>query len=130
MRMTALFFGLFAMAALLPFTAVAQKGIEVACTTPDDNACIDWNKGVAYAMGTGASPAGAGAASNPMARRAARIDAARNLVELIQGVNLDSNSTVKKMMVENDAVNVSVSGILRSLREVRSEEHTSELQSH
>ncbi len=118
MRMTALFLGLLGLAALLPFTATAQKGMEVACTTPDDNACIDWNKGVAYALGTGAPPAGAGAASNPMARRAAKIDAARNLVELIQGVNLDSNSTVKNMMLENDTVNISVSGILRSLREV------------
>jgi hypothetical protein len=103
---------------LLPFTAMAQQGIEASCTTPNDSACIDWNKGIAYAVGTGAPPAGSGAGANPMARRAARLDAARNLLELIQGINVDSNSTVKNMMVESDVVNITVSGVLKSIREV------------
>lgn len=98
--------------------AFAQQGIETSCTTPSDSACIDWNKGVAYAIGIGAPPDNAGARSNPMARRAARIDAARNLVELIKGVNLDSSTNMKNAMIENDTVNISISGVLRSLREV------------
>ncbi len=102
----------------VPVLAWAQQGIEVSCTTPNDTACIDWNKGVAYAIGLGAPPDNAGARSNPMARRAARIDAARNLLELIQGVNLDSSTDMKNAMIENDSVSISISGVLKSIREV------------
>ena len=69
MRLLLLAFSLFLIA---PMALLAQSGIEVSCTTPDETACIDWNKGVAYAVGIGAPPAGAGAASNPMARRASK----------------------------------------------------------
>ena len=102
----------------VPAAILAQQGIEVACTTPDETACIDWNNGVAYAIGLGAPPAGAGAASNPMARRAAKIDGARNLLELIQGVNLDSTTNLKNAMAQSDTVTVNISGVLRSIREV------------
>lgn len=115
MRLLMLAFSLFLVA---PMALLAQSGIEVACTTPDETACIDWNKGVAYAVGIGAPPPGAGAASNPMARRAAKIDGARNLLELIQGVNLDSSTTLKNAMAESDTVTVSINGVLKSLREV------------
>lgn len=110
---------LFAVGLLIiaPMAALSQQGIEVACTTPNDRACIDWDKGVAYAIGIGAPPPGAGAASNPMARRAARIDGARNLLELIQGINPDSSTSMKNAMAESDTVNISMSGMLKSLRE-------------
>lgn len=101
-----------------PAAILAQKGIEVACTTPNESACIDWNKGVAYAVGIGAPPPGAGAASNPLARRAAKIDGARNLLELIEGVNLNSSTSVKNAMAMSDTVTVTMNGVLKSLREV------------
>ena len=108
----------FALLLAAPAAMFAQQGIEVACTTPNDRACVDWNKGVAYAVGIGAPPPGAGAASNPLARRAARIDGARNLLELIQGVNLDSTTSLKNAMAQSDTVTVNMNGVLQSLREV------------
>ena len=61
---------------------------------------IDWQKGVAEADGYGAPPAQAiGAQANLLAQRAAKADCYRNLLELISGVQVDSQTTVKDMMV-------------------------------
>ena len=95
-----------------------QQQWNARCTIPSDKACIDWDKGVAYAVGYGAPPKDAGARSNPMARRAAKIDAARNVLELIKGVNLDSNTNMENAALSNDQVSVNMSGVLHSLREV------------
>jgi hypothetical protein len=46
------------------------------------------------------------------------VDAARNLLELIKGVALTSDSTVSQSMVSNDAVNTSIQGELNSIRAV------------
>lgn len=107
-----------ALLVITPAALLAQQGIEAACTTPNDTACIDWEKGVAYAIGIGAPPPGGGAASNPMARRAAKIDGARNLLELIKGVSLNSETNLQNAMVQSDTVTVNITGVLRSLREV------------
>ena len=103
-------------------TAEPQRGLggNAGCTTPDERACIDWSRQVAIAVGTGV-PAGFATTAgqkNVTALRAARLDAARNLLELIQGVNLTSDSSLQQAMVASDQVRTSVEGSLNSIREV------------
>ena len=96
------------------------QGIDARCTKPDDRACIDWERQVAISVGTGAPASWAqnAAQKNISAERAARLDAARNLLELIKGVALTSDSTVSQSMVASDAVNSSIQGELNSIRAV------------
>jgi TolB-like protein len=51
-----------------------------------------------------------------LAARAAQADAMRNLVQEIQGAQVDSKTTVKDFVVESDQVNVQVSSFLRGAR--------------
>jgi hypothetical protein len=111
-------------AALTASLAEAQgapaSGSGAQCTTPDDRGCIDWNKGIAISVGTGvpASFATTAGQKNVTALRAARLDAARNLLELLKGVNVTSDSSLSQAMVGNDAVRTSIEGSLNSIREV------------
>jgi hypothetical protein len=101
-------------------TAPTGQGVDANCTTPNDRACIDWSRQVAIAVGTGV-PAGFATTAgqkNVTALRSARLDAARNLLELIRGVNVTSDSTMQSAMVANDQVRSSVEGSLNSIREV------------
>jgi len=100
--------------------ALGQDGVDSRCTQPGETACVDWERGLAIAIGTGApaSTARNAAQKNITAMRAARLDAYRNILELVKGVNLDTSSTLKNMMVENDTVNSAISGRLHGLRPV------------
>lgn len=105
---------------LLPSALVAQQGVDARCTTGSDVACIDWERGIAIAVGSGAPASSSrnAAQKNATAQRAARLDAARNVLEMIRGINLSSSSSLKDAMVENDTVESSISGRLHSLRQV------------
>jgi hypothetical protein len=109
-------------AAAAPRMAGAQAGqsVDVSCTTPNDRACIDWNRQVAIAVGMGvpASFATTAGQKNVTALRAARLDAARNLLELIRGVNITSDSSLQQAMVTSDQVRTSIEGALNGIREV------------
>ncbi|HUJ75788.1 MAG TPA: hypothetical protein VL359_13050 [bacterium] len=116
-----------ALLALIAASAAAQtapappgQNIDARCTSPSDRACIDWERGVAIAVGTGvpASFAQTPGQKNVTAMRAARLDAARNLLELIKGVAITSDTTVQQAMVSNDQVTTSIQGQLQSIREV------------
>jgi len=79
------------------------------------NGVVDWSNQILRATGIG-SP-------NPnmpeTAQRAGAIDAAkktalRNLLETVKGMTLDSETTVRNFMVENDVINTRVSGLVRN----------------
>ncbi len=114
--------GLLLAIAPAPETARAQgsppQGAQ--CTTPNDRACIDWSRQVAIAVGMGvpSSSSTNPGMKNVTALRAARLDGARNLLELIRGVNISSDTTMSQAMVSNDQVRSSVEGTLNSIREV------------
>ncbi|MDH4120187.1 MAG: LPP20 family lipoprotein [Deltaproteobacteria bacterium] len=99
-----------------------------ACTEEGEDNCIDWEKGVAYAVGTGApapwlkDPG----QKNISARRAAKLDAARNLLELIKGTQVSSSTTLENRMASSDSVRVSVEGRLQNLRVVGKEKYFSD----
>jgi len=55
-----------------------------------------------------------------MARRAAKVDAQRNLLETINGVRVTSGTTVKDMTLESDIVGTRVKGLLQGAFETQS----------
>ncbi|MFA6075473.1 MAG: LPP20 family lipoprotein [Negativicutes bacterium] len=56
-----------------------------------------------------------------LAQRAAKADAYRNLVEQIQGVQIDATTTVQDAMVTNDTIVTKVNGFVRGAKVVLSE---------
>ena len=117
MRSALLLFGLLLVA---PAYAWSQQSLDARCTQPGETSCIDWNAGIAIALGTGAPAAWAknAAQKNISASRAARLDAARNLLELIKGINVSSSTTMQQAMVSNDTVQTQIEGKLHSIRMV------------
>lgn len=105
---------------LLPGFAWGQGAVDARCTQAKEQACVDWNNGLAIAIGTGApaSWARTAAQKNISATRAARLDAARNLLELLKGINLTGSTNVENAMVASDTVSTSIKGRLHGIRPV------------
>ncbi len=76
---------------------------------------INWTAGYIEALGIGAPPDKSVGKINmrPMALRAAKIDALRNLLEIAKSVQVDSAKTVKDLTVESDVINKQVSGLVQ-----------------
>ena len=55
------------------------------------------------------------------ARRAAVVDAQRNLLESIKGVAIDSETTVENFMLKNDVIHSKVSGIIKGAQVISEE---------
>ncbi|WP_462324369.1 hypothetical protein [Desulfoplanes sp.] len=81
-----------------------------------DSGEVNWQSGVATATGIGAPPANAVnmAQARALARRAAIVVARRNLLEVVKGVRIDSETTVEQYMVTSDVIRTSVSGFLHN----------------
>ena len=79
---------------------------------------VDWDQAVIRAEGAGVAPATAynSVQARLMARRAAIVDAYRQLAEQIKGVNVDATTTVQNMMMTNDAVTTKVSALVQGAR--------------
>lgn len=75
---------------------------------------IDWTDKVIKVVGSGAAPEGMSAGqARLMAERAAIADAQRQLVEITQGVRIDSETTVKDFVTQSDVIKTSVQGIIK-----------------
>jgi hypothetical protein len=79
---------------------------------------INYEDGYVEAVGTGAPPERYMGKPNarPMALRAAQVDAYRNLLEIVQGVRIDSNTVVRDFMTESDVVRASVEGLVKGAK--------------
>ncbi len=76
---------------------------------------INWTAGSLSARGFGAAPATAPpAAAKTMAARAAIAVARRNLLELVQGVAIDSETLVENFMVKSDIIQSHVQGLVKN----------------
>jgi len=76
---------------------------------------VNWSAGYIEALGIGA-PADKSigkANARPMALRAAKVDAYRNLLEITKGVRVDSTTTIKDFTVESDVINTQVDGLVK-----------------
>ncbi|MBF0286323.1 MAG: hypothetical protein HQM14_00780 [SAR324 cluster bacterium] len=105
---------------LLFFGNVSAQNIDDRCIQNGPSACIDWDRGVVISEGLGvpAKFANNPALQNASAQRAARLDAARNILEMIKGINISSVTTVKEAMVANDTIRTRIQGYLHGLRPV------------
>lgn len=84
---------------------------------------INWTSGQVYATGIGAPPATAAnpAQARAMAVRAAQVVAYRNLLEIIKGVRVDSETVVENFMTKSDIIRTRVDGIVKGARIVRTQ---------
>lgn len=97
-----------------PETTNVSVNVEV-----QQKGAINWNKGAesdVTAMGIGLPPDNAGARGNVLARRAAVVDAQRNLAEIIKGVQIDSETILENLSVSSDIVRSKVSGLIQGAR--------------
>ncbi len=77
-------------------------------------AAAQWDEGTITAEGFGTPPSGTyGAKANIMARRAAIVDAQRNLAEQVSGVQVDAETTVENYVVSSDVIKTKVSALVR-----------------
>ncbi|MEN6321446.1 MAG: hypothetical protein ABFD82_22205 [Syntrophaceae bacterium] len=88
-----------------------------------DKGKINWSEGYIEAIGIGAPPERYIGKPNarPMALRAAKIDAYRNLLEVTKGVRIDSSTVVKDFTVESDVINAQVQGLVKGAKVVNQE---------
>lgn len=88
-----------------------------------DTGLIDWSGGYVEAEGAGAASEQAPSAvvARLGARRAAKADAYRNLLETVQGVRVQGRTVVENFMGVSDTIRTRVSGIVKGARELRSD---------
>ncbi len=84
---------------------------------------INWTSGVVFATGIGAPPASAvnPAQARAMALRAAQVVAYRNLLEIIKGVRVDSETVVENFMTTSDIIRTRVDGIVKGAMIVKTQ---------
>lgn len=82
---------------------------------------IDWSMGVIQATGIGIPPERFKSVSQAraMAKRAAHVVALGRLLEIIEGIQVDSTSVVKNFILESDIVKTSVRGMVNGARVVK-----------
>ncbi len=99
--------------------AFAQQGlpdkVKEDCTTVKSSGCIDWENGIIYASGLGV-PNPAHKDNPAQSRYGAKLAAEKNaevqLLQMIQGINISSTTTVKDGMLESQVINSSIQGTL------------------
>ena len=81
---------------------------------------VDWEKGVVRAVGMAAGKSGEKRVNlaRAQARRAARMDAERNLAEQINGVQVTAESSMKDLVLEYDSVKTALEAVIKNMREV------------
>lgn len=83
-----------------------------------NNGQIDWFNKVVRVKGQAAQPDTGGVAQRRLkARVAARMDAYRNLAELVNGVQISSETDVKNFITENDVIKLKVDAVVKGARQ-------------
>lgn len=118
MRKTVAFATIALVSAILMVPAMVWAQGEV--VQEFNSGSINWSTGRVTAVGIGAPPSSPAnmAQARAMARRAAITVARRNLLEITQGVQVDSMTLVKDFVVRSDIVRTSVQGVVRNAQVV------------
>ncbi len=92
--------------------------IASANATAAASATVDWSRRVIVAKGQGAPDlqAPTPAAARIGAERAAQLDAFRNILETLKGVDVKSGQTVGQAMTSDAQVKASVEGVIRNFK--------------
>jgi hypothetical protein len=104
-------------------TVAAQTGGPGEAIETTSAGKINWTVGEIYATGIGAPPAMPvnAAQARAMTERAAYVVALRNLLEVVKGVRVDSESVVENFMVKSDVIRTRVDGIVQGARIVKTQ---------
>jgi hypothetical protein len=89
--------------------------------TPAPAEVPDWAKQVLRATGQGVAPeeAESEAQAKLLAQKAAEVDAKRKLAEMLDGVHIDSKTTVKDFVTQSDEIKTSVSTFIGGCKVVK-----------
>jgi len=87
------------------------------------NGSINWSQGIIQGKGIGAPPEKdyGKPHARPLALRAAKLDALRNILEVVNGVRIDSTTVVRDFAIESDIIMTKVEGMVRGARQVKQE---------
>lgn len=87
------------------------------------NGSINWSQGIIQGKGIGAPPEKdyGKPQARPLALRAAKLDALRNILEVVNGVRIDSTTVVRDFAIESDIIMTKVEGMVRGARQVKQE---------
>lgn len=118
--------------ALVFFVALLGLGFSGGSAVAQDNPYIqdiagkgkvDWTQGWIEAVGTGAPPEKyyGKPQARPMALRAAQLDAFRNLLEVVKGVQLTASSTVEDFVTTSDVIRTQVDGMVKGAQTMKRE---------
>jgi len=110
-------------AAVLAFPIYGYGAVDNDLIQQIGNGNVNWSQGVIQGKGIGAPPQKYYGKPNarPLALRAAKLDALRNILEVINGVRIDSTTTVKDFAVEKDIIQSKVHGMVRGAEEIKTE---------
>ncbi len=108
-----------------PVASQSQPSSSVACTADSDASCVDWSAGTAMATGVGtpANWANTPRKKRLSATRAAKLNAAHVLLELLQGINLDADDELGTRLEAAKKINASLQGRLKNLQPIRGPEY-------
>jgi len=106
---------------ILPASVYCQQGQDLVEQIGTGD--INWTKGIAQAKGIGAPPEQyyGKPQARPLALRAAKLDAMRNLLEVTQGVRINSTTMVKDIAITSDIIMSQVEGMVKGARVVHQE---------
>lgn len=101
---------------LLALHAFAQDFDNADYVQNADSGAVNWQTGYVTAKGIGVPPPNSVslAQARAMAVRAATVDARRNLLSMIKGVQIDAQTTVQNAMIADDTVVERVRGFLQN----------------
>ncbi len=81
---------------------------------------VNWTQGFIWADGYGVAPDEAAERKQRLlARRAAQVDAYRNLAEFIKGVRVSSETVVQQMVLDSDLVRTKIDAVIKGARMVK-----------
>ncbi|MFP4474135.1 MAG: LPP20 family lipoprotein [Desulfatibacillaceae bacterium] len=106
-----------------PGTAAAEEQWTDVVQRLGDNGKVNWSEGWLEAVGIGVPPERhyGKPQARPMALRAARLDAYRNLLEVTNGVRITSETTVRDFATESDVIRSQVEGMVKGAQVVNRE---------
>lgn len=84
---------------------------------------INWSKAMIISKGIGAPPPKYYGMPNarPMALRAARLEAMRNILEVINGMRIDSTTVVRNLATKSEDITAKVEGMIKKAKIVKQE---------